>query len=914
VSPILQVRLSLPAFSSGIAFSDPIIMEMADSISLSKTVNSDVESISFTVPLTDPKIIYVTYLRWWECWDTETNTRLNYGPIKDISGQGGQPKTVTGPGRSAALGEFYKSIQTFYYPINQFFDDLRYENIAGEPRTSTIINKATDSEYYGLSKRTKDYAIDEQTGFISIGRDTPDQGTIKSDVFWSGTGKSDYLTVDLGDKYTISKSKVLLPWWSGPTTYNTRTYDWDWSYSNDNGSYTSLYTSPVGAAFGAYGMDPSIGGVPIYTGESGFEPKQITVSGAFAIEAQYWKINIADTHAWYGSALDGTQADEWAWECGESNTLLGETEPSPTISGGIIPKTDLNPSSDCHASVVELGIYRKIIDRDNIPNLVYHQIQNDNRQITFYHVPKAEEMITAGSSKKFEPGSFFRNVTWTGSGTVKDEYNTTIYSGAGAALECPAYSRLLLFSDSSAQVTEADTWMSITDAFSYGGSYSYTDVDRDYATLHFRGVSLKWFATVPEGVTAGQVSIELRAKADDGSWGGWSTLDTIVLPTGVSAEKVFEITYESGTLSDETVYELRITNLNGGYVSIDAFAGYWSASFSEINQDDSRFRMQLPSEALPMYNQIYTFGSVYEYKDKGHLAKMGFHFTGDRIIVYAKKGINYGRIQIALWNTTGDALATYPIPGGEADGSLIVDLESTFYVPQAVIFDSNKFFTAPGLPWAHHWLAIYKPTDINPIWIDGVGVHETSGLSVKFVNTSHLDILKNTCEALQLEWDITENGILITPRLGTDTDEIYAEGRGTTISIQDDEDASQIATMLISSGSDIDGLPLTTVVENKVTRTLFGRTIQRLYDFRNIGDYFTLIGASRTELLRRRAPQKKITITDAPGPLRVNLGDSFIAKKSDLEVQVRLITTTRNQSSSEGTTYSMECIEWPQIT
>jgi hypothetical protein len=912
---MLQIRLSKPDFSSGINFSDPVVMQWADDVALAKTINSDTENISFSIPLTDPKITYITqsgYLRWWECWDTETNTRLNYGPITDISGTGGEPKKVTGPGRSAALAEFYKSVQTFYYPINQFFDDLRYENIAGEPRTSTIINKATDSEYYGLSLRTKDYTIDEQTGFISVGRDTPDQGTIKSDVFWAGTGRSDYLTVNLGDKYTISKAKILLPWWSGPTIYNTRTYDWSWQYSNDNSGFTTTYASPVGPAYNTYSMDPSVGGVPIYFGETGFEPKQIVLSGA-PIEAQYWKLDISNTHAWYGTALEGTQADGWDWECGESNVLMGESVPSPTISGGIIPKTDLNPSSDCYASAVELEIDRKIISRDNIPNLTYHQIQDDSKQITFYHVPDASEMISAGSSKKFEPGGFFRRITWTGSGTVKDEYNTVIYSGAGKAIDCPAYSRLVLFSDGSAQVTQADCWISVVDAFSFGGSYSYTTIDRDYAILHFRGVSLKWYATVPEGKTAGQASIELRSKGEDGSWGGWAALDTITLPVGISGEKVYEITYESGLLSDETVYELKITNLNGGFVSIDAFAGYWSATFEEINQDDSRFRMQLPSEALTKYNSIYSFGSAYEFAKGGHLAKMGFHFTGDRVVVYSKKGINYGPIQIAMWNTTGDLLATYPIPGGDADGSLTVDLNSDFYVPQAVIFDSNDYFTDPGLPWAHHWLAIYKPEDDDPVWVDGIGVHQTSGLSVTFTNTTNLDILKNTCQALQLEWDITENGLLIAPRLGTDTDEIIAEGSGCTISIEDDEDSSQIATMLVSTGADIDGLPLSVVVENKKSRAMFGRTIQRLYDFRDIGSYFTLIGASRTELLKRRQPIKKITINYAPNRPKVNLGDSFIAKKADLEVRVRVNTITRNQSSSAGTTYVLECTEWPPI-
>lgn len=913
MNTILQIRLSLPNFASGVSFVDPVIIERAENVSLVKTVSSSDETITFEMPLNDPKMQYVTYIRWWECWDTDTNVRLNYGPITAISYTSGQTKKISGPGRSALLEEFYKSTQTFYYPINQFFDDLRYENIAGEPRTSTIINKATSSDYYGLSLRTKDFAIDEQTGFISIGRDTPERGTKKSDAFWTGIDKADYLTVNLGDKYTISKALVLLPWWGGPTVWNTRTYEWDWSHSDSPDSgFTTDFTT-VGPHDGAW-MDPAIGGTPIYYGgETGFDNHQIAVDGD-AVEAQYWKVNIRDAHAWYGNALAGVSSDEWGWECGESNVLFGNSAISPTVSGGIIPKTDLNPSSNCHASVVELGVYRKILGRDNIPNLAYHQIQDDNRQITYYHVPDASEMISAGSGTKFEPGGFFRRVTYTSGGgnIVKSEFNNILYTGGSYTLSCPAYSRLLLFSDASTQVTQADAWISTVDAFSYGGSYSHTIVQNDTAVLHFRGVSLKWFATIPEGSTAGRVSIELRSKDGAGIWTDWDTLEAgLTLPVGVSAEKVYEITYESALLQDDTNYELKITNLNGGYVSIDAFAGYWSASFSEINEDDNRFGIAALTEATQLFNSADSFGSVYEFKDVGHVAKMGFTFTGDRIIVYAKKGPNSGKIQVFLWNPFGPG--TYPIPGGEADGSLIVDLQSAYEVPQVVIFDSNDFFTDTGLPWAHHQLYIWKPDDTAPMYVDGLGVHETSGLSVKFVNTTHLEILKNTCEALQLEWDVTENGILVVPRIGTDTDVIFAEGRGTTISIQDDEDSSQVATMLISSGSDIDGLPLTTVVENKVTRKLFGRTIQRLYDFRNIGDYFTLIGASRAELLKRRTPQKKIIVTYAPGPLPVNLGDSFIVKNTDLEVRVRAITITRNQSSSAGTDYSMECITWPQI-
>ena len=63
---MLQIRVSMPDFSYGMAFSDPVILENAADISLSKTVNSSDEGISFTLPLSDPKSEYVNYVRWWE--------------------------------------------------------------------------------------------------------------------------------------------------------------------------------------------------------------------------------------------------------------------------------------------------------------------------------------------------------------------------------------------------------------------------------------------------------------------------------------------------------------------------------------------------------------------------------------------------------------------------------------------------------------------------------------------------------------------------------------------------------------------------------------------------------------------------------------------------------------------------------
>lgn len=925
---MLQIRVSTPAFDSGINFADQIILERADDITLKKSVNSSDEGISFTIPLNDAKLSYVNYLRWWECWDTDTNQRLNYGPINTITRSSGDKMRVEGPGRSAVLADFYKTIQTFYYPINQFLDNLRYENIAIEPRTSTIINQATDSQYYGLSSRTKDYVIDEQTGYLTIGRDIPARGTIKTNQYWSGVGRSDWLTIDLGEKYIISKARVLLPWWGGPTINNNRAYDWSLNYSNDNSSFTNLYSTPTPSY---HIMKPEHYGRTIYMGETGFDLDQVNASGLpSSIEAQYWKLNITGTHAWYGSIFTGVYTDEWDWECNESDVYNGEARESPTISGGVINKTELTPSNDCYASAIEIELSRKIIGRDSIPNYSYHQIENDNRQITYVHYPEASEMITAGSSKKYEPGNHFRLLTvTTDSGDVEiiDEWNNTIYNGAPPTnLTVPANTSFLLFKGTNPGVYEVDTWPSVIDVFSYGGTYAYSRKLSDTAVLHFRGVSLKWFVTVPLAETPGAVHLEYRYKIGS-TWSAWSdfaigtfywngvlsTTDSsnLTLPSDVSAHKVFEITYESGVLQDDTSYEFRISKLDNNFTSIDAFAGFWSASYSDLNEDDPRIAIRVPNEAVQIFDQKLSNASAYKFLDVGGLTKQGVSFMGDRAIVYSRKGPDYGIIRVALLDMSTTPVTLVYIPG-TANGYVEVDLNNSYDISQFVILDTNISFASNPLPWGYYRIGIYKPDDPDPMWVDGVGLHETSGLSVKFVTTNHLEILKNTAEALQLEWDVTENGIRVVPRIGTDTNEIFAEGRGTTIGISETEDVEPMASMLLSTGADIDGLPLTAVVEDKNTRRLIGRTIQRTYDLRSTADYFVLIGATRAELQRRRKPQQRLTVKRV-GSLPINHGDSFIVKTPKTEMRVRANTITRTQSSTGGTEYIVECTEWPPI-
>src|SRR5688572_12559852 len=129
--------------------SDPIILEKAKNRTVSKVINSSDEGISFEVSKNDPKAENLNpdttgYLKRWEAWDTDTNTRINYGPISQITENGPNWK-VTGSGRSSLLGDFFKTKKTFYATINSIVDDLRYENLAIEPRTTTLVPSTTAS-------------------------------------------------------------------------------------------------------------------------------------------------------------------------------------------------------------------------------------------------------------------------------------------------------------------------------------------------------------------------------------------------------------------------------------------------------------------------------------------------------------------------------------------------------------------------------------------------------------------------------------------------------------------------------------------------------------------------------------------------------------------------------------------------
>jgi hypothetical protein len=912
---LLQIVISTPEFSDGVNFTDQIILENADDISLLRSVNISDESISFSLPQTDPKAAEVTFLRWWECWDTETNTRKNYGPIDTIERPTGGSLKISGPGRSAILRDTYKTIQTFHYPIDQFLDDLRYENIAAEPRTAVLIETDTNSDFYGLSKRTKDAIIDENIGYISPGRDSPSMGIIRTDQYWAGTGRSDWVTVDLGDAYTISRSRLLLPWWGSTTVNWNRTFDYTYQYSLDNSSFTTLFDTNV-PVHRPYGMshNPSTRGYSVYTGQT---PVQTAVASSVvednsSITGRYWKLDISNVFAYYnisdGNHIGTERSEEWDWECGGSNIIHNNPAHDPVYrkSPSVLTSSAIRPANDCYASVVEVEIDKKIIGRDNIPLLYYHQINNDSRQITYFHDADPSETVSAGADRKFEPGTLFRiiNLDWNnGTPIVYDEFNNLLSEGQ-ASFTTPANSRYILIKGSNdVVVTYADTWPGKLDPLSYNANYSYSTVAGDSATLHFRGVSLKWYITVPSTATAGEVSIDLRQWYGGGAeyWGEWVSLAaSLTLPTGVSAYKVWEIEYESGILQDDTVYELRITNLNGGYVSVDSFAGYWSGSFTDLNENDPRFYERWPNAIIQEYGEHYTNGSIYKYPTAGiGFTVAGLRFYGDRVIVYSARGPGYGTIKLRLDN--------YDL--GDTDGAPTISLDHAHNIYQAIIFDSNDYFD--NLPWGWHSISIYQRSDSpGPMYFDGMGIHASTGLSVKFANaTSHLEILKNTIEALGMEAELNEIGLNVVPRLGTNTDIIMKEGSNIVIELNNTEDISKVATMLQVTGADIDGLPLSAVIEDKNTKREFGRTIQRNYDLTSVADYFTLIGAARVELIKRKKPERRLTVSYV-GPEIIAPGDSFIAKKMDAEYKVRAMSVTRNQGKS-GTKHDIECVVWP---
>lgn len=963
--------------------SNPVVLERADNVEEFESVNSSDEGGTFSVPANDPKIRHIDYTKWWEIWDGETNVRLNRGPIHEINETNNEWR-ITGPGRSQILEDLIMTKQTMYYPINRFLDDLRYENVAAEPRTVTYVYgyanqpDTSNPKYYGLSKKTGNNVIDEQSYFTVSDKRVPTFHTV--DSYWSGTDRADGITVNLGERVDVARVSLLFPWWGGYKRFTDRTYDFDLQHSIHltDGWETAVTKDPnytvTADKYGGFFFYFRPSG--LISGPVGYEPLAEALSDD-AVDSQYWRINVTDTHAWYGNVLSGDPPeDRWAAQC----------TPPPVGSGhlpGSIDSKDLKPENDCHASVVEIGVYTEAMGRDRISNLAYQQVDNSSNQISYTHTVGNEEngqqkkvsTLDGYTLTRYEPGTFFKKIrfSWAGVGgspftkfftddpdgsmtssnvAVVDQNNSLVYrttlSSGTKDLLLPAYTQFVQIKGATGvQVITTDAWIGETNPFSVDNTISTSVHTNDTATLHFRGRSLQMFVTTPPGKQGGSVRLQIRQKdPDTGVFGAFTELrDSIDIPDNVANYKLFEITSESNYLDDDGIYEFRVTNL-GGYVGLDAFAGYWQASWIDFNEDHERVLYNDDSSAwTQIYDGRFSGGSMMKTNTFG--AHMQFAFEGDRVQIFMAKGPNFGKATIYLSGPGSYGTNIVNIPGH--GDSVIVDLGDdsgspiTHYIPRYLAFDSKDYWPN-GMPWEVNYnihvrlleteqytakknqasdglfdqecIDCINNADITQnkyIYIDGVSSHCTSGISAKFNNETHLSILKSLTEVIRHEWRITEDGLYVRPRIGTDTDFIIKEGSQAVITQDITRDVSKVATLIYANGADIDGLPLFTITEDKRNKEIMGRTIARTNDFRSVADYFTLIGASRAELESRRTPEDRIGIRYV-GQLPIELGDSFIlvTKRHPDGQRVRLMKLTRQQSASSGRSHQMECVKWPQ--
>jgi hypothetical protein len=1014
---------------------NPTVLERASNQTLRETLNSGDESISFELSKNDPKADLLNpetnngYAMLWEAWDSETNTRLNEGPITEIADSSSGNWKFTGKGRSAYLGDIISSKKTFYAPIDKLIDELRYENIAIEPRTTTLVHSDDDSSsdedtFFGpvgedpaliaLSKFSKDNIIDETTGFIALGKTEPSREFYRTDSFWAGAGPVDAIVADLGAEYPLSKIKLLFPWWGGPARATDRTYQFELAYASEgttltgvqgrsSSAFTTLYTTPDPNRLVTkpnYEMEFYLGAT-LSGGGFGFNRYNVANNLAGPVNIRYIRIGISQVRAWYGNAFDDDASyDAWDYQCDPDYTPGTNPNISATKKGLMAGKTfndrALAPANDCLASVVELGAFREIVPKKTINPLALQKIDNNNLQLTYYHAADASETRTSKSGgvtyRFYEPGTFFRKATITYTGAtsnhtkfyttdctncysdgfhfgVMDHDNNLIYatdntSGTNVEITSGIFTRYLrTFGATNAQITSIDAWKGQSDPLSFGGSYSYTETANDWVTAHFRGQSFQWYATVPSDKTGATVKIEYRHKANGWArwagrlrndyWSGWTTLEnSYKIPDNISGEKVYEITYDSGTLVPNTVYEIRITNLDGNYCSVDSIEGYWSASFTMYNEDSTRINVSTQAAFTQLYNKRFSAGSMYKWNTSG--AGVSLTFEGDRIIILSAKGRNHGKLRLLMYRYTTEYGLYDPgtvdhifIPNGDpSDGSLTINLatgkkgnETTQYV----IFDSNTAFP-DGMAWGSYGISLSyrdveqysaKKADTSSdsfthrcadctttagtiltnkyVYLDAIGIHEKLGISVTFDNKTNIEQLSSIAELIQSEWKVGEEGLQFEPRIGTDTDYILREGDNTLINYDITYDASNVASMLLSYGTDIDGYPLFTLTEDKNNRTVLGRTVMRQNDFRDIGDYPTLIGLSRGELRRRRTPAKRITVTHIGNRFPVEIGDSFILYTKKLgPIRVRITGKERSESGS-GTTFNLECVKWPPI-
>lgn len=1018
---MLQVRISN---FDGTNF---VIMDKAINVSLSRSVSSTDEGCQFEYPKNDIKGDLLNpnidgYTKRWEIWDTVTGKRLNYGAPNSITENGPNWK-FAGDGRSKLLADFYKTKKTYYATISSIVDDLRYENIAIEPRTSTMIhdpsdtseqttvfgNVTIDEKYYGLSKSTKDNAIDDDNGLLRPGDIEPPNTYYTTDSFWAGMSKQDSLIVDLGDEYAISKIFLKLPWWGGIQRWADRGYSFTIDYATDiETPLTTLQGRDIGPMHNLLTQEAGsrvVGNHILFLGQDTVGTS-VELGSYYVAQDQpgptdmrYIRVNIQDVYAWAGNVFQaGASVNAWDYQC--DPTFTGTFHGlSAVMKGKIISDTALGPANDCFASVVELGIYKEIFPPGDVKPLALQRIDNNNQQITYSHnADPTETQTTATGFRRFEPGGFFRRFTvdYSGANTtykkffpsdcsncypdgfkfgIVDQNNTLVYGTTNLAgiptITAGNYtSNIMTKGAPNAVVTWVDAWPSVTDPLSWGTSYSYTSVLGDFAVIKFRGQSFRWYATVPSTQVGATVKIEIRQKEDANPftaptaiggghgtviahWSAWTTLeDTMTIPAGINSEVVYEIPFEYGILQPETTYEIRITNLDGNYCSIDSIEGYWSASFTQYNQDSNRVIQGRPEFVTQLYDQRFSGGSMVKWNNRNN--ECAFTFEGDRVVILSAKGRNHGKLKIGiigpLQNIQQYDPATsilLPIPGGDTDGSITINLDTGKRgqeITQFIAFDSNDYFINDGMPWGTYQLLIYKEDDdtytaydseieadsfvyrcsnCKPktgsqhdiqkyVYVDSIGAHERVGLSVSFEDQTHLDILTSIATAVQTEWDVDETGIVLSPRIGKDTNEILREGHNTIVSIENVSDVTGLATMLLSKGASIDGLPLSALVEDRITRAKMGRTVMRENDFSDIADYFQLVGMARGELKNRALPAQRITVVYTGSSLNLEHGDTFLLfTKKQGPLRVRIMRKQIDETDSNGRIFTLECLRFP---
>jgi len=1010
-----QVRITDPDGSN------PVILEKADNVSYNKVVNTTTESLSFELPTSDGKSSLVTYANLWEFWDVFANERLNRGPIHSIEDTDSGTLRISGPGRSQFLADhIQENLISFYSRPSDLISGLRYENVAANPAAKTYVWDAQTStktmffptdvtvntekynQYYGLSKQTKDNAIDNNIGYIKPGADKPVNTYTTTDSYWSGTDVVDSLIIDLGSTFLINHASIVFAWWGGNQRVYDRGYKFRFYHSTDTGDFETvnpsnwvlMYEDTEGRNTGSPGSGYNI----VYG--TGTNAGRTVYTGTQPTSIRYFRVVITGTTAWYGSIYDASPPeDKWDFQCNPDTTQTN-IGPSgalqvPPMQGKKINDRTLEPPNDCHASIVEFLAYTELVEVNQITKLIKQRIKNDNKQIKYFHTCSAGDTITSGSYRKFEPGGFFEQVelSYTGASSsytkffdsdctncyssfnfgIVDDYNSLIYassssSGSNINLTIPRNARSLTMKGSTtAVINNVDVWPTVLDPLSWGGQYSYTETAGDYLYLNFRGRSFQWWGTVPAGKTAGVALVKLRSRNDaTGDWNAWTTLESgLNIPVDISSEIIYEIDYDSGILADDTSYQVYIENLNGGYISLDSFGGWWEGSILDLNDDSDRIFIAHPDNWKQIYDNRFSNGTMGKTNLNRGRGSLGF--TGDRLQIYSAKGRNHGKISISMsssptgtlnqWDPTGEQRVF--IPGGDpSSGTLTIDLDTGKKgneAPNVLIFDTDSLtgwkYGPSGTPvdslrWKGYQVSfelfyyekyytdalqedtdqfVARCSDCNPpttgtdyinkyIYLDGMSLHEVARMSGSWKLQTNIAIIASIAEALQLEWDIGEQGLTVLPRIGTDTDIILKEGINTVISSQVVKDGQKMATQLYSSGADIDGLPLFSIVEDRKNREVLGRTVQRLQDYRDLADYFTLIGVSRAELVRRREPEYRIDVTHVGYKYGLNAGDSFIVKKNAQDpIRARINSLIINQSKSSGITYSLECVKWPPI-